>query len=68
LFDQDLLQRMLLKQQVTIDCPCHSCMEKQQEEDCFFNHIMRLTEDATRRKEEHPTMAQESLRKYDLYV
>ena len=30
----------------------------------FFNRISRLTEDAMKKKEEHPTMAQESLCKY----
>ena len=52
------------------DWPCHSCMANQQREDCFFNHIARLTEDAMKKKDEHPTMAQESLCKYmyDIFV
>ena len=36
----------------------------------FFNHIARLTADANKQKDEHPTMAQKSLRKYmyDIFV
>jgi len=36
----------------------------------FFNCIARLTEDAMKKKDEHPTMAQESLCKYmyDIFV
>ena len=51
--------------------PCRSCMANEGREDCFFfNHIARLTADANKQKDEHPTMAQKSLRKYmyDIFV
>ncbi len=44
---------------------CRSCMANERREDCFFsNHIARLTVDANKQKDEHPTMEHDTLRKY----